>query len=169
MPVFIEENYCTFPCLLPKQKQLSNWPVISSDTSSVLSSQTLFSSSPLPRPCSGRFLLPHLAPHWPGQPSLAPGGGQHCPGLPGVSPHPAMLRGLPVTSQGPQPRTGPHSDGKKRPITFFRNHVESAPSPHSPGLQSGHVSDQGPPQPASYTNPGASLDWCLAEGRGPGP
>jgi hypothetical protein len=69
LPVFIEENYCTFPCLLTKQKQLRSGAVILSITSSTLASQSLsLSSLPFQKPYSGLFLLICLA--W-GQPELS--------------------------------------------------------------------------------------------------
>lgn len=71
MPVFIEENCCTFPCLLPKQKRLRNWAVITSDTSASLASQSLLSPL-LPSPCSGlsppaawNLLREAAPPRWP--------------------------------------------------------------------------------------------------------
>lgn len=93
---------------------------------SPLSSQSLYSSFLLPRPCSRLFFLICLARHL----SAGPEDGS-LSGIYWAHHTPTRLRGSPLTSQGSWPWSGPHSWQKETSVPFFRYLVNSSLSLHS--------------------------------------
>lgn len=152
MPVFIEENYCTFPCLLTKQKLLRDWAVLPGDTSPPFPLWPVPLSPPEPAPGAARS---------PGH----PGAGHKLDSAPwfaGVSPDPFRVERITHDVRGPPPWAGPHFWQQERPIPYG-----ICPEPCSPHLGCrGHIPDQGRPDQRLPHAWGLS---GLAPGRGEGP